>query len=192
MLPLDGNPHAMLSGTETFSAGILAADVGYAVFGPGVFTGATVGGSFQNGALGGFNANDDFVYAYHVQNTGSTPLSSLQLTLNAGSPITDLGEDPLADPQGISPTVIAAVGQNAAAYIFVAQPAGLGQISNDQTSAVLLLSGSKPPAFTNASLIDSGIGAQGMLPTPVPEPSAAWLAVVALGVAGAARRSSAH
>ena len=55
ILPLDGNPDALVSGTEIFSSGILNADIEYAVFGPGVFTSGAVGGMFGNPQLGGFD-----------------------------------------------------------------------------------------------------------------------------------------
>jgi hypothetical protein len=76
ILPLDGNPNALVSGTETFSSGILNADIAYAVFGPGVFTSGTVGGSFNNPQSVGFDPANDFVYAYHIDNSGSTPISA--------------------------------------------------------------------------------------------------------------------
>ena len=91
ILPLGGNPNALVSGTETFSSGILNADIGYAVFGPGVFTSGAVGGMFDNPQLGGFDPASDYVYAYHIANNGSTPVSSLQVSLGPGGFFTDLG-----------------------------------------------------------------------------------------------------
>jgi hypothetical protein len=102
-LPLDGNPNALVSGSETFSNGILNADIGYAVFGPGVFTSSAVGGMFDNPQLGGFDPVNDYVYAYHIANSGFTPVSSLQVSLALGGFFTDLGEDPAADPTASPP-----------------------------------------------------------------------------------------
>jgi len=56
------------------------------VFGPGVFTSGAVGGMFDNPQLGGFNAANDYVYAYHIENSGTTPISSLQVSLAPGTP----------------------------------------------------------------------------------------------------------
>jgi hypothetical protein len=186
ILPLDGNPNALVSGTETFSNGILNADIEYAVFGPGVFTSGAVGGVFGNPQLGGFNPAGDYVYAYHIGNSGSTPISSLQVSLASGGFFTDLGEDAFADPLGISPSVITPV-VNGAMYVF--NPNLLGQIEAGQSSSVLLLSSPQSYQFTTASILDSGLGATGALPTPgpetnpVPEPAAiyTWLGLAMLG-----------
>jgi hypothetical protein len=157
ILPLDGNPNALVSGTENFSSGILSADIAYAVFGPSVFTNGTVGGIFDNPQLGGFDPVNDYVYAYHIANSGSTPISSLQVSLDSGGFFTDLGEDSTADPTGISPTVITPICTSAAAYLFVSTlSGGLGQIEAGQTSSVLLMSSPQsyqlpPPAYSTAA-----------------------------------------
>jgi hypothetical protein len=150
ILPLDGNPNALISGTETFSSGILNAEIAYAVFGPGVFTSGAVGGMFGNPQLVGFNEVNDYVYAYHIANSGSTPVSSLQVSLGPGGFFNDLGEDATDDPLEVSPSVITPV-VNGALYLF--NPNLLGQIEPGQTSSVLLMSSPQSYQFTPASII---------------------------------------
>jgi hypothetical protein len=189
-LPLDGNSNALVSGSETFSSGILNADIGYAVFGPEVFTSSAVGGMFDNPQLGRFDPVNDYVYAYHIANSGFTPVSSLQVSLALGGLFTDLGEDPAASLTGLSPTIITPIGTSAAAYLFVSTNAsGLGQIDPSETSSVLLMSSPQSYQFTTASILDSDLGATGELPTPGPDdavitaPAAinTWLGLALLG-----------
>jgi len=184
VVPLAGNSHALISGTEVFSNGPLNADVEYAVFAPGVFT-DTLGGNFDMAALGGFDPVTDFVYAYQIENTGTDTISSLQLTLEPGGFFTDLGKDPLADPAGLPPAVITPIGASAAAYIFSPN------IDATFKSSVLLLSSPQSAGFGRASVIDGGRGAEGFLPVPaslvVPVPAAGLLGMAMLSLLGAVR-----
>lgn len=185
VVPLAGNPDALVSGTEAFSNGPLSADIDYAVFAPGVFT-DTLGGNFDMPALGGFDPVTDFVYAYQIENSGTDTISSLQLTLEPGGLFTDLGQDPLADPAGLPPAVITPIGASAASYIF------LPNIDATISSSVLLLSSPQSAGFGRASVIDGGRGAEGLLPVPifvvVPEPATGLLGLSLLIVLGAGCR----
>ncbi len=174
--------------TNFFSTnGVRSLDVtvDFAVFAPGQFPGNYT-------PFAGFAAPpaNDFVYAYQVYNTGvangglSTTQFS-QLGINSLGPISSLGKDqsgvgPTGDVGAIN-TNFAFLSAQGASYLFL-----VPSIQVDQYSVVLLFSSPIGPTFSQASVYDSGLSANGNLPMPIPAPGT--LALLGLGAVVARRR----
>jgi len=165
------------NGTDT-----LDINVDFAVWAPGQFPGTYV-------PFAGFTpANPtDYVYAYQVYNNGpghgqSTRQFS-QLGINStGGVINSLGKDPSFDPSGVDvDTPFAFLSPQGASYQFLVPTIGVNQFS-----VVLLLTSPNAPTFSQASVFDSGLSANGQVPMPVPAP--ATLTLLALGAACLRRR----
>jgi uncharacterized protein (TIGR03382 family) len=165
------------NGTDT-----LDINVDFAVWAPGQFPGNYV-------PFAGFlPANPaDYVYAYQVYNNGPGHGASTrqfsQLGINsAGGVINSLGKDPTFDPSGVDvDTPFAFLSPQGASYQFL-----VPTIQVNQFSVVLLLTSPNAPTFSQASVFDSGLSANGQVPMPIPAP--ATLTLLALGAAGLRRR----
>jgi hypothetical protein len=191
---LNGNAFAILSGNHVFAGAKaqMSANVDYAVFNPGVFTGA-LGLPPAEDPSGG----TEYVYAYEVFNTGASLLSfSVGLKPNVITAATNFGDAPSAG--GVAPT--------AGFSGFIPTAAAIGDktnirwqffanIANGAHSNYLLFTSPFGPGLDLASLVatvgDTNPPNTDFLPSPVPEPSTLALAGVAicgLLTAGYARR----
>lgn len=194
--PLVGASGALLSGSQNFLANsnglTLNVTIDYAVWSPSMYANP---GNFQafgnspNPTLSG----SDYVYAYQIYNNGvlsgvpnpSSPTEDFHImSVDFFGTITAIGEDFAFDSStnDIGGT-LSVLNNNGASYWFVLPP-----ISPDQFSAVMILGSPDAPAFANASIKDGGLSTGGMLPTPVPVPSAALLGLVGLSLICWARR----
>ncbi|GMU23921.1 MAG: hypothetical protein AMXMBFR13_39980 [Phycisphaerae bacterium] len=187
--PLDGHASA-ISGftghTDFLGIGVahtLNIRVDYAVFAPGVFSG--LGGSFTPfGAMPALDPSH-YVYAYQIYNngplnaqvnSGNAELSQLGIDFQDNS-VASLGYDPGFDASGsdVSAT-FAAILSDSFLYKFLTP-----RLAPDSFSVVLLMSSGIGPGFQPASVLNGGTSAAGVLPSPIPAPSAVLLGV--LGIA---------
>ncbi len=195
--PLDGHADAISAFTghelffSTLGADTLDIRVDYAVFAPGVFQ--SIAGAVYTpfGGFPGLGATD-YVYAYQIYNqgdpdngSGTEPLSSLEIGL-AGGTVLSVGEETggAFEPVGVGETPAGAFSLiDSVFYSYIGS-----NLLLDTFSTVLLFTSPDPPAFANASVDDFGLSTQAMLPSPVPEPGAALLGFIGLGLVGAVKR----
>lgn len=179
--PLGVDPDGIpaFTGTTVFHAtdGVehLFADVDYAVFAPGDFSGADPSGG------------TDYVYAYQAYNTGGmddVSLSAVTVGLAPGAVAADAGDDP-AYPMvgGVSPNLAAVLADSVG--FFFDDP----RVFPGEFSTVVLFTSPDAPMMGVGSVIDGGLSDQQTLPTPVPEPGTLLL-LIGLGAAGALRRAN--
>ena len=142
----------------------------------------------------------DYIYAYQIYNNGSTttpphgtsttPFSTLSISTVAGATITDTGEDHLFDPgpparpNGTSPTDGVVYSTSLDFEFFTASGLAL-----ETWSSILLFASPNAPMMGSGSILDTGVAANGSLPTPIPVPGAALLGAVGLGIITRIRRS---
>lgn len=187
--PLVGAAGSLLSGSGMFFAtGLnsssvlktLDVQIDYAVWGPGAYTGGfnTFGTNLPISVPA-----TNYTYAYQIYNRdvahgGLSDTTFSQLGVSVLGPITALGQDRNFDSSAFDVAgtfSVAAAG--GAAYFFLTP-----RINPGQFSAVVLLSSAYAPVFSNATTFDSGLNADGFLPTPVPAPGAAFLGMLGLGL----------
>jgi len=177
----------LLSGTQSFHAAgdarVLDLDVDFAVFAPG-----TYGGSPTVIFAPGFDWNAGYVYAYQIYVNappGGSPLSELQLGLPPGTEplVRGLGYDPDFDPSAddVEPT-FGYVLPDSISFLFESP-----QLYPGEFGVTLLYSSPLPPAFFAATVFDSGLSAQQVLPVPAVAPVPAAAALGVLGLSGLSR-----
>ncbi len=168
---------------------VLDAKVEYAVYAPGAF-----GASAVLGLPGAFDPSGgtQYVYAYEVFDnaTSTVVLQNLSVALIHGGGITSLAnitDDPMT-PEGGWPTnqdlfVPGTSPEHNAKWLYSGPFPGPGQHSD-----ILLFTSPLPPTMFNAAM-QGGFGTIGSatVPTPIPEPSSAALALTALACLGTAR-----
>ena len=144
------------TGTTSYdSGGVLLADVDYAVFAPGDYGGIDPSGGTE------------YVYAYQVfNNSPDGSISMFSVGLIDGSGATGDTIDP-AYGGDVTPTITYIdYGSNSfkIALFTPSLPAG-------QFAEVGLFTSPNPPVMIVSSVINSGRSAEGIAPTPVPEPA---------------------
>lgn len=192
---LNGHGSALTSGNHVFTgiSSKLAANVDYAVFTPGVFTGALALPAAEDPSGG-----SQYVYAYEIFNTGVPVISfSVGLGPDVITSATNWGDAPSGG--GLAPFGAPLSGFFPGSYPIDAKTnvkwhfsAGIGTGAH---SNFLLFTSPLPPGLDTASFTtfvgDTNPPLTDYLPSPVPEPSTFVLSAVAavgLLVAGYLRR----
>ncbi len=171
-------------GSSPYSGGSLMGTVDWLVFAPGEFPAALSDTSTFTPPAG------ELVYAYQINNTGTSDTSTLAVAIAAGSPADNIGSFPL--DSGVPPGSGAGdvtLTPGASAYWFFSG----GGITTGQSSIGLAYASPNTPEQEYGSLVNSGQGAfANPLPapstSPVPEPSTVILLAAAAVLLGLRRR----
>jgi hypothetical protein len=177
----------ILSGTQHFSAAgdsrVLDLDVDYAVFAPETFAGSLSVSFSPEADRAGY-----YVYAYQVYvnaPVGASKFSELQVGLpdGAGLEVRGVGYDRDFDAslEDIEASFAYAL-PDSVSFLFEAP-----QIHPGEFGVTLLYSSPMPPAFFAATVYDSGLSDQQLLPAPAPVPVPGAALLGTLGLVGASK-----
>ncbi|MGH7179487.1 MAG: hypothetical protein ACREJC_19075 [Tepidisphaeraceae bacterium] len=197
ILASDGNAIAGFHGSKPFAAAVgplsFNASVDYAVYSPGTFTTTFGAGSDPS-------AGAQYVYAYQMTNTGTTAQRApdfLTVGFNGDQQPANIEALPnIFGDYGVDPI-------NPSTFIPAAPPYTSANwnynnatplLPSGISSEILLYTSPNPPGFYNSSvkagaLVNTLPGALG-LPSPIPEPTGAALAVLSGALLGMRRRRS--
>ncbi len=181
---------AWYGSTPYTNNGALVGEVDWLVFGPGEFAQAFSGSSGYSPPA------NELVYAYQIDNMGTSDTSTLQSAIVAGRSAETIGTFPLTDlagNPGLAPTTTTFTppsGGFSSAYWYVS-----GGIGTGKSSAGLAYASSNTPELDFGSLVNSGLSADAdPLPGPstslsgTPEPSTVILLAAAAILLGIRRR----
>ena len=169
---IDGDPAALISGSEAFGTSHWGVDVDYAVYAPGAYP-----GTHPDWAT-------SYIYAYQVFNdaTSAATLSVLTLNLASGAGATSLIDDnAYGVTGGVAPVLSRLIGSPPTSinWAITVVPGG--------HTTVLLFSSPNTYTFGPATMANGGVGDTHPLPTPIPEPATMLLLALG-GLAMMARR----
>jgi hypothetical protein len=166
-------------GTATYSDLSLSGSVEWVVFAPDAF-------SLVLGGHGYTPSAHELVYAFEVDNAGTSDVSTLDAGMVAGRPRDNVGSFTIPSQTGVSPATSSFSGTTPfdTAHWFFGNPSV--PILTGQSSTGLAYASINTPELSLGSVINSGLSGNFSLPGPstipatVPEPST--LAVVTLAV----------
>jgi hypothetical protein len=171
-------------GQTNYNSAPLSGSVEWVVFAPGKFNLAFPSSPYQP-------PSNELVYAYQIDNVGSSDASTLDVAIVAGRPADSIGYFPLTysgTNNGIAPTSSSFVPSSP---FVLAHWFKQGGILAGQSSSGLAYASPNVPEDEFGSLINSGAGADAdPLPSPstvivpTPEPGAMTLALVATVLIG--------
>ena len=182
----------------------LVTTIDYAVYAPGqIGTSAALG--FPGHSPLDPSGGTDYVYAYEIFNTGGTAgISAKALTLSVGldylagavpTSATSIGNDPLTPALGVAPASGVFSPSIGAKQSAIWSYSSIGGLAVGAHSDILIFSSPFGPQMFQSTLTGTGgtqtpHTAQFVLPSPIPEPTTAALALIGCGCVAAALRGA--
>ena len=174
-------------GVATYSDLSLSGSVEFVVFKPDVFSSVLGGNGYTP-------SSHELVYAFEIDNAGTSDVSTLDAGMVSGRPRDNVGTFTIPSQTGITPTTSSFANTSPfdAAHWFFSSPNG--PILTGQSSVGLAYASINAPENSLGSLINSGLSTNIPLPgpsttqAPVPEPSTFALVTITAAIVVLGRR----